>query len=175
MSAERHLHVVVMGVSGTGKSTIAQALASELDLVMTEGDDHHPPANIDKMSAGTPLGDADRAPWLDTLAAWTAERHAEGRPTVLTCSALRRTYRDVLRAAVPEPTVFVHLAGSREVLTERMNGRDHFMPAVLLDSQLDTLEPLEPDEAGSEVDAELELDEVVGAAVRLVREHRPVG
>jgi len=165
----QHLHVVVMGVAGTGKSTVAQALAGELDLVLTEGDDHHPKANIEKMSSGVPLDDDDRAPWLAKLAAWTDERHAEDRSTVLTCSALRRAYRDVLREGAPESTLFVHLAGSKDVLSERMEERDHFMPASLLDSQFDTLEPLEPDEDGEVVDVDRALDVVVRDAVALVR------
>lgn len=163
-----HRHVVVMGVSGTGKSTVAQALAAELDLVLTEGDDHHPPANVAKMSDGIPLTDEDRAPWLADLAAWTSRHHAAGVSTVLTCSALRRHYRDVLRSAVPEPTVFVHLMGSRAVLVDRMEHRDHFMPASLLDSQLATLEQLEPDETGGVVDTDLPVDRVVADAVALV-------
>ncbi|MFC5730769.1 MULTISPECIES: gluconokinase [Nocardioides] len=164
-----HLHVVVMGVSGTGKSTVARALSTELDLVMTDGDDHHPVANIAKMASGTPLDDADRARWLAALARWTEERHAADEPTVLTCSALRRRYRDVLRAAVPEPTIFVHLAGSTEVLAGRMADRSHFMPPTLLDSQLRTLEPLEDDEIGGMVDTDLALDSVVRDAVTLVQ------
>lgn len=164
-----HLHVVVMGVSGTGKSTVARAIAAELDLVMTDGDDHHPAANIAKMASGTPLDDADRAPWLTTLARWTTERHDADRPTVLTCSALRRSYRDELRRAVPEPTVFAHLAGSAEVLAGRMASRTHFMPPVLLESQLSILEPLEDDEVGGMVDTDLPLDLVVADAVDLIR------
>lgn len=163
-----HLHVVVMGVSGTGKSTVARALSTDLGLVMTDGDDHHPPANIAKMASGTPLDDADRAPWLATLARWTEERHAADEPTVLTCSALRRRYRDVLRGAVPEQTIFVHLTGSAEVLADRMAHRSHFMPPALLDSQLRTLEPLEEDEVGGTVDTDLSLELVVREAVALV-------
>lgn len=163
-----HPHVVVMGVSGTGKSTVAQELAIRLGLRLTEGDDHHPPANVAKMSAGVPLTDEDRAPWLEALARWTARQHADGVATVLTCSALRRQYRDVLRSAVPEQTVFVHLVGSRRVLIDRMEQRDHFMPPSLVDSQLETLEPLEPDEAGGVVDTELPLERVVADAVALV-------
>jgi gluconokinase len=163
-----HRHVVVMGVSGTGKSTVAQALATELDLRLTEGDDHHPPANVAKMTAGIPLTDDDRQPWLADLAEWTARQHAAGISTVVTCSALRRQYRDVLRSAVPEPTVFVHLTGSRAVLVDRMEGRDHFMPASLLDSQLATLEQLEDDEAGGDVDTDLPVEQVVADAVALV-------
>lgn len=161
------IHVVVMGVAGTGKSTVAQALAAELGLLLAEGDDFHPAANVAKMSAGIPLDDEDRYPWLRVLAEWTAARHAEERSTVLTCSALRRSYRDILRSAVPrEPTWFVHLTGSVDVLRRRMQSRSHFMPASLLQSQLDTLEPLESDEDGLVVDTDAPLDEVVADALR---------
>jgi carbohydrate kinase (thermoresistant glucokinase family) len=140
-----------MGVAGVGKSTIAQRLADDLGLELAEGDDFHPRANIEKMSSGRPLTDEDRWPWLEALANWTAERRAAGRSTVLTCSALRRAYRDVLRR--PDPaTFFVHLVGEESLLRERMASRQHFMPASLLRSQFETLEPLEPDESGIAVD-----------------------
>lgn len=164
------LHVVVMGVAGTGKSTIAQRLAAELGLVLAEGDDFHPAGNIAKMSAGIPLDDADRLPWLRSLAVWTAQQHAAGQATVVTCSALRETYRDVLRAGAPDgPTRFVHLEAPREVLAARMTGRDHFMPASLLDSQLDTLEPLAAHEDGIAVDVSAPVDEVVARALAWLR------
>ncbi len=148
-------HVVVMGVAGTGKSTVARALAERLGWPFGEGDDLHPAANVAKMAAGIPLEDADRWPWLDAIAAWTAEQAAAGNSTIVTCSALRRTYRDRLRAAAPG-TVFVHLVGSPALLAERMTARkDHFMPTSLLGSQLETLEPLEADEPGFTVDVEL--------------------
>ncbi len=169
MTSSPHNHLVVMGVAGSGKSEVAQALAAEMDLVMTEGDDHHPQANIEKMSAGTPLDDDDRAPWLEALARWTREQHDAGHDTVLTCSALRRRYRDVLRGAVAEPTFFVHLAGSAEVLAARMAARDHFMPTSLLDSQFATLEHLETDEDGEVVDVDRPLEEVVEATLAIVR------
>ncbi len=169
MSDRTHRHIVVMGVAGSGKSEVAQALAADLDLVLTEGDDHHPRANIDKMSAGTPLDDDDRAPWLEALAQWTREQHDAGHDTVLTCSALRRRYRDVLRDAVAEPTFFVHLAGSTEVLAQRMAARDHFMPTSLLDSQFATLEQLEPDEDGEVVDVDRPLEEVIEETIAIVR------
>lgn len=163
-----------MGVSGTGKSTVARALAERLDLRLTEGDDHHPPANVAKMTAGTALTDADREPWLAHLATWTARHHAAGTATVLTCSALRRAYRDVLRAAIPEPTIFVHLVGSRAVLVDRMDHREHFMPSSLLDSQIATLEPLGSDETGGVVDTDLPVERVTADAVALVTAAVPV-
>lgn len=166
----RPLHVVVMGVTGTGKSTVAEALAAELELVLAEGDDFHPAANVAKMSAGIPLTDDDRYPWLEKLAEWTAEQHRMGRSTVLTCSALRRRYRDILRGAVPdEPTPFLHLSGTAEVLRERMRARVHFMPPSLLASQLDTLEPLESDEAGLLIDNDAPLADVIAEALAWLR------
>ncbi len=164
------IHVVVMGVSGTGKSTIAHGLADALGLLLAEGDDFHPPENVAKMSAGTPLTDEDRWPWLESLAEWTAARHAEGVDTVLTCSALRRPYRDVLRSAVPgRPTYFVHLVGDPDLIQERMQARDHFMPASLLMSQIDTLEALEDDEDGLVVDIDRSVEVIVAGAVDWLR------
>lgn len=158
--SEQPRHVVVMGVSGVGKTTVATALAAELTVAFAEGDEFHPQANIDKMAAGTPLTDEDRWPWLWALAAWTGERHADGESTVVTCSALKRSYRDVLREGAPG-TFFVHLAGSEDLITSRIHGRVHFMPASLLHSQFETLEPLEPDEAGVVVDVVLSPGEIV--------------
>lgn len=169
-STGRPFHVVVMGVSGTGKSTIAQGLATELGLVLAEGDDFHPADNVARMSAGIPLTDDDRAPWLRSLADWTAERDGEAVSTVMTCSALRRRYRDVLRSALPDrPTYFVHLVGDPELIRDRMASRDHFMPASLLTSQLATLEPLEADEAGLVVDVGHTVEQLVADAVRWLR------
>ncbi|WP_436838383.1 gluconokinase [Nocardia xishanensis] len=143
--------VVVMGVSGAGKSTIGGRLAHALGVPFAEGDDFHPPANVAKMRAGEPLTDADRVPWLDSIAAWLGERAAWGG--VVSCSALKRDYRDRLRATATD-VLFLHLTTSREELARRMSTRrDHFMPASLLDSQLDTLEPLGSDERGIVVDA----------------------
>lgn len=149
--AAQPLHLVVMGVSGTGKSTIAQALHARLGWEFAEGDEFHPQANVDKMASGRPLMDEDRWPWLEALAAWTAERDAAGTPTLLTCSALRRSYRDLLRRG-GAGTWFVHLVGDKGLLLERMSSREHFMPPSLLESQLDTLEPLEADERGAVYD-----------------------
>ncbi|MEG8278595.1 gluconokinase [Streptomyces sp. AHA2] len=142
--------VVVMGVAGTGKTTIGPLLAARLGVPYAEGDDFHPPANIDKMSAGTPLTDEDRGPWLDAIGDWAQGRAGLGG--VVSCSALKRSYRDRLRAAAPG-VVFVHLTGDRALIEDRMSHRKgHFMPTALLDSQFATLQPLEADEAGVGVD-----------------------
>ncbi|PHQ49633.1 gluconate kinase [Streptomyces cinnamoneus] len=144
--------IVVMGVAGTGKTTIGPLVAEALGLPYAEGDDFHPAANVAKMSAGTPLDDADRAPWLDAIGAWAAGR--AGRGGVVSCSALKRAYRDRLRAAAPAgAVVFLHLTGERELIAGRMAARTgHFMTSRLLDSQFATLEPLGPDETGVVVD-----------------------
>ncbi|MER7899699.1 gluconokinase [Streptomyces sp. NPDC096046] len=142
--------VVVMGVAGTGKTTIGPLLAARLGVPYAEGDDFHPPANIAKMSAGTALTDEDRLPWLDAIGAWAHGRAGLGG--VVGCSALKRSYRDRLRAAAPG-VVFVHLTGDRALIEDRMSHRQgHFMPTALLDSQFATLQPLEADEAGIGVD-----------------------
>jgi gluconokinase len=142
--------LVVMGVTGTGKSTVAGILAGRLGWDLAEGDDLHPAANVAKMASGQPLTDEDRWPWLARISAWIQVHTQSGTPGVITCSALRRAYRDRLR----EPgVVFVHLAGTREQIAARLTARmNHFMPPALLDSQLSTLEPLTPDEAGIVVD-----------------------
>ncbi|HEY3338734.1 MAG TPA: gluconokinase [Propionicimonas sp.] len=161
-------HVVVMGVSGTGKSTVAKALQERLGWPFAEGDDLHPAANVAKMAAGIPLEDADRWPWLDAIAAWTSAQDAEGHSTIVTCSALHRAYRDRLRDAAAG-TVFVHLVGSPELLAERMDGRKgHFMPSSLLASQLETLEPLDADEPGVVVDVAGTVEAMVGQALEFL-------
>ncbi|GAA2594015.1 gluconokinase [Streptomyces axinellae] len=138
--------VVVMGVAGTGKTTVGRLLAEALEVPYAEADAFHPPANVAKMSAGIPLDDADRAPWLDAIGAW-AHRH-QRRGGVVSCSALKRAYRDRLRAAAPG-VFHLHLTGDRALIARRMAAReDHFMPVALLDSQFATLQPLEPDELG---------------------------
>ena len=135
---------VVMGVSGSGKSTVGAALAQRLRMPYADADDLHPEGNVAKMAAGHPLTDADRLPWLGRLAGWIREHDSAGRPTLMSCSALRRTYREVLRSGADD-VVFVHLTGDKGLLLERMDAREHFMPPSLLESQLDTLEPLHPD------------------------------
>ena len=135
-----------MGVSGCGKTTIGDLVARELGVRFLDADSLHPVANVAKMAAGTPLTDDDRWPWLAVVGSELAAAGPHG--LVLACSALRRSYRDAIRAQAPD-TVFLHLHGSKEVLGSRLEGRSgHFMPAALLDSQLATLEPLESDEAG---------------------------
>ncbi|AEA25744.1 carbohydrate kinase, thermoresistant glucokinase family [Pseudonocardia dioxanivorans CB1190] len=141
--------VVVSGVSGTGKSTVARLLVERTGWDFAEGDDLHPAANRRKMTAGTPLDDADRLPWLRRIAAWVGTCEADGRNAVVTCSALRRSYRDLLRAGHPS-VWFVQLTAGPEDLDRRLRTRrGHFMPASLLGSQLTTLEPLTPDEPGA--------------------------
>jgi gluconokinase len=163
-------HIVVMGVSGTGKTSVASEVAEELGCEYIEGDELHPSRNIAKMEQGIPLTDEDRWPWLQAIAELVAVRDFEGTSTVVTCSALRRSYRDVLRDAAP--TFFVHLHAPFEVLEERMQHRTkHFMPATLLRSQFDTLEELGDDEAGAVIDVSAPLDEVVEESVNAIRVH----
>ena len=148
--------VVVMGVSGSGKTTVGAALADALGLRFVDGDALHPAANVAKMAAGIPLDDADRAPWLDAVGAVLA-----AGPVVVACSALKRVYRDRLRAAAPDLDL-VFLDGSRELLASRMAARPgHFMPASLLDSQLATLEPPTADEHPVTVDVAPAVSEIV--------------
>jgi gluconokinase len=140
--------LVVMGVSGSGKTTLAMAAAERLGWPFAEGDDLHPAANVEKMRSGTPLDDDDRWPWLDAVAGWIGEHEGAGRGAVVTCSALKRSYRDLLRAGHPSVS-FVHVTVTPETLRRRLAERTgHYLPASLLDSQLATLEPLQPDEPG---------------------------
>jgi gluconokinase len=153
--------IVVMGVSGSGKSTVGAALAQRLRVPFADADDFHPSANVAKMTAGQALDDDDRLPWLEAIGEWLAA-HPEG---VMTCSALKRSYRDRLRRHRPDAE-FVHLHGDREVITRRQATRPgHFMPASLLDSQFATLEPLQEDERGFVVDVDQPVDLIVEAAV----------
>jgi gluconokinase len=158
-------HVVVMGVSGSGKTTVAKAISTSTGLRFAEADEFHSEFNVAMMRAGVPLDDADRWPWLRALAAWVADRCAEGVSTVLACSALKRSYRDVLRQGSPGMQ-FVHLDGPAEVIRARLSTRaGHYMPASLLDSQIATLEPLQADESGLVLDVRLPPDDLVTAAV----------
>ncbi|MFI6359512.1 gluconokinase [Streptomyces sp. NPDC050743] len=145
--------VVVTGVAGIGKTTVARLLAQRLGVPFADGDDFHSAADIAKMSAGTPLDDADRRPWLESIGRWLHEHDMAGTGAVVACSALKRSYRDTLLAACPG-AFFLHLTADRELLADRLRRRhDHFMPGSLLDSQLATLEPLAADERGAELDA----------------------
>lgn len=137
---------IVMGVSGSGKTTIAAGLARREGWLLLEGNSFHPPANIAKMKAGIPLTDEDRWPWLQAIAAREDELIGARQSAVVACSALRRTYRDVLAGGRPD-TVLVYLRGSKALITERMKARkNHFMPPALLDSQFATLEEPAQDE-----------------------------
>lgn len=162
--------IVVMGVSGTGKSAVGNRIADQMGMTYVEGDEHHPQANIEKMSQGHPLNDEDRRPWLEELAGLLATNEAAGVSSVMGCSALRRSYRDILRSELPDHQVtFVHLEAGFDVLRERMVTREHFMPSSLLQSQLDTLEPLQEDEDGEVIDVDAPLDEVVETVVRRLK------
>ena len=156
--------LVVMGVAGTGKSLVAATLAKRLAWELGEGDDLHPAENVAKMASGQPLTDEDRWPWLDKVAAWIDDHAAAGRPAIMTCSALKKAYRDRLRGP---GVAFVHLHGSRDLLAARLAARrDHYMPGSLLDSQLEALQPLEADENGIVVELDSkspdeEADEII--------------
>ncbi|WSF37018.1 gluconokinase [Streptomyces sp. NBC_01351] len=153
-----------MGVAGTGKTTVGRLLAEALGVPYAEGDAFHPAANVAKMSAGTPLDDADRWPWLDSIGEWIRDS-ARLHGGVVAASSLKRVYRDRLRAAAPG-TVFVHLTGERPLVEERMAARrSHFMPPTLLDSQFATLEPLGADELGVVVDVSASPEDITGAAL----------
>jgi gluconokinase len=155
--------IVVMGVSGSGKSSVGERLGKRLGLPFRDAAEFHPPANIAKMSSGVPLTDEDRWPWLDAIG------HALGTATsgmVVACSALRRIYRDRLTTTAGRPVLFILLSGSRQTIGGRLGGRKgHFMPPSLLDSQFATLEPPSPDELAVSVSVEPPLDAVVDAAL----------
>jgi gluconokinase len=155
--------LVVMGVSGSGKSRVAGLLAGRLGWDLEEGDDLHPPGNIAKMASGHPLTDQDRWPWLERVAAWIRQHTDAGRCGVITCSALKRSYRDLLRG---EHVVFVYLAGDRDLIARRLTARHgHFMPPALLDSQFAALESPGPDErsiaVGIATNVTAEADQVI--------------
>lgn len=150
--------IVIMGVSGCGKSSVGAALSARLGIPYLDGDTLHSPANIQKMQVGEALTDADRWPWLDRV----AQEFATLAPVIIGCSALRRIYRDRIRAGAGGPVRFAYLSGSRELIAERMAARSgHFMPASLLDSQFAALEPPGPDENAITVEIDQPLDRLV--------------
>jgi gluconokinase len=158
-----------MGVSGSGKSTVGAALAQRLRVPFADADDFHPEGNITKMSRGEPLDDDDRFPWLEAIGEWLAAH--EDRGGLMSCSALKRRYRDQLRRHAPG-VVFAHLAGSRSTIERRQASRPgHFMPASLLTSQFATLEPLEPDESGFDLDVDQSVDAIVTEFLDRQRHH----
>ncbi|KJL41866.1 Thermoresistant gluconokinase [Microbacterium trichothecenolyticum] len=160
--------LVLMGPSGTGKSTVGAMLSGRLGWAFQEGDDLHPAANVEKMRRGHALTDADRIPWLELVAAWIDERRAAGEPGIVTCSALKRSYRDILRR---DNVTFVNFTGDVAVVRDRMMRRQgHFMPPALLDSQFATLEAPGPDEQAMDVDIALPPEDqaaLVASALRL--------
>lgn len=158
-----------MGVCGCGKSTLGRSLAEALGVPYIEGDELHPPANVALMAAGTPLTDADRAGWLDSIGARLAEAERQGRGAVVACSALKRIYRDRLRAAAPTLRL-VHLHGDPALLAARMAQRTgHYMPPTLLPSQLQTLEMPDPEEAAVRLDSATPADALVSQALQALR------
>jgi gluconokinase len=161
--------IVIMGVSGCGKSTVGAALGAALGIPYRDGDDLHPAANVEKMRAGVPLSDEDRWPWLDRV----AEVLRDDAPVIVGCSALRRVYRDRIRAGGGGPVQFVHLVGSRNVIAARMAARTgHYMPTTLLDSQFATLEPPGPDEAVA-VEIDQPLGQMIDALLPVLKGPKP--
>lgn len=161
--------IVVMGPSGVGKTTVAQMLAERLDWTFAEADEFHPKANIDKMSAGIPLTDEDRWPWLDLLRDWMTDHATRGESTVVTCSALKKVYRDKLRESGARVR-FLELVATRELVMSRLPKRQgHYMPVSLLDSQFETLEPLTEDEDGVKVSVESDPEQIVDEALSALR------
>lgn len=159
---------VLMGVSGCGKSSVGAALSVTCGMEFIDGDDLHPNANIKKMSRGAPLTDEDRGPWLKQVGRVLARSTG---PVVIGCSALKKTYRDIIRAEVPEPVHFMHLDAPRDVLVKRVLGREnHFMPTSLLDSQFAALERLSRDEWGGQIDIAQSYSQVIAHAETYVRE-----
>ncbi|MFB7893826.1 gluconokinase [Microbacterium sp. NPDC056044] len=155
--------LVLMGPSGTGKSTVGTLLSDQLGWSFQEGDDLHSAANVEKMRRGEPLTDEDRLPWLGLIAAWIDERRAAGEPGIVTCSALKRSYRDILRR---DDVVFVNFTGDTAVVRDRMMRREgHYMPPALLDSQFATLEAPGPDERAIDVDVALAPEDQVALVI----------
>ncbi|MGJ0121222.1 gluconokinase [Williamsia sp. MIQD14] len=165
-------HLCVMGVSGVGKTTIAQGLAERLRRPFGDADDLHPRANIAKMASGHPLTDADRSPWLDAVVSWL-DGHGAEDPTVFACSALRRAYRDRI-ARARAGVVFVHLTAPTHELRRRLEGRSgHYMKVSMLESQLATLEELDADERGVRVATAGSVEDTIDAVEKAVREMVP--
>jgi gluconokinase len=157
--------IVVMGVAGSGKTTIGQALAERLSFEFRDGDEFHPAKNVEKMRAGIPLDDSDRAPWLAAIAAWIDEVRAAGRHGIVACSALKRAYREVL-VGKRRDVRLVYLKGSQDLIAGRMAARrGHFMPASLLASQFATLEEPRDEEGAIVVSIASEPPEIVAAIV----------
>jgi gluconokinase len=176
-SSGQPLVLVLMGVSGCGKSTVAGLLAGRLGWDFEEGDDLHPAANVAKMASGHRLDDVDRWPWLVKVAEWIGNHIDVGRSGIITCSALKQSYRDVLRG---ERVVFVYLAGTREQIARRLAARHgHYMPASLLDSQFDALEPPTPEENSITVEigasASVETDAVMSRLGLIPTASTPAG
>lgn len=165
------IHVVVMGVAGSGKSTVAQAIRDRLGFDMAEGDDFHPQHNIDKMSAGIALTDEDRWPWLRVINTWMIAKEAINHNSVVSSSALKRSYREVLGEGVD--VFFVHLDGAFDAVYEHMKARqNHFMPVSLLKSQYADLQPLEADERGVVIDVNQPVEDVVNQAIAAVEAYQ---
>jgi gluconokinase len=157
--------VVVMGVSGSGKTTVGEGIARAMAWDYAEGDDFHSEANVAKMASGTPLTDDDRWPWLRSIGEWLGEHEADGRSAVVTCSALRRAYRDLLRDGRPDVR-FCHVQADADLIKDRLQHRaGHYMPPSLLPSQLATLEPLQDEELGVVVSAACPPEEIVERAL----------
>lgn len=165
--------IVFMGVCGSGKTTIAKLFAQRVGWPFAEADDFHSSANVAKMASGTPLTDDDRWPWLRSLRDWISKEAELGHNIVMTCSALKKVYRDILREANAK-VYFIELTGTREVLMARLiNRKDHYMPAKLLDSQLAILESLSEDEPGFKVDIDQTANEIVDNTLSLLKLSTP--
>ena len=164
--------LIVMGGCGVGKTSVGQGLARRLGAVYLEADDYHPPENVAAMARGVPLSDDMRRPWLTAMSR-AAETTRQTRDVVVACSALKRQYRDLIRDHVAHST-FVHLQGDRDLIARRLQDRkDHFMPPALLDSQLETLEAPDPEEAAISVDVTGDRDTVIARAEALIRAALP--
>lgn len=169
--SEANRRIVLMGVAGCGKSAVGAALAARIGATYLDGDDLHPQENIDKMRRGEALTDEDRWPWLTLVGRKLA---APDGILVLGCSALKRRYRDHIRKEAGAPVLFVHLAGSRDLIADRMKSRTgHFMPASLIDSQFAALEPPAPDEIAMTVDIDRPVEQIVDDIARHLEEARP--